>query len=172
MKFIRLFLRKSNLCVLNIIFKEQIMCPGDILNLLALNPVDYMFPAAQEMVNISYLTRRKCFVSVMCREVRCGGQYINETVKAERFGRSPLYCSALQTEIFLLILKKTVVSSSTSISIYIIRTPLILFRKMTLYCVNNSINMWQDGITSVKSDYICMCVYIYMYIYIYIYIRI
>jgi len=118
------------------------------------------------MVNISYLTRRNCFVSVMCIEVRCGGQCINETVKAERFSRPTLYCSALQTEIFLLILKKTVVTSGKSIPIYIIRTPLILCRKMTLYSVNGSINIWQDGITSVKSDYICMYIYVYIYIYI------
>jgi hypothetical protein len=109
-----------------------------------------MFPAAEQRVNILYLTRRNCFVSVMYKEVRRGGKRINETVKAERFGRSPMNCNALQTEIYLLILKKTVVTSLKSISMYIIITPLILYRKMTLYCVDNSINTWQDGITSVK----------------------
>jgi len=58
--------------------------------------VDYMFPAAQERVNILYLTRRNCLVSVMCKDARRGRKCINETVKAEGFGKPPMYCNDLQ----------------------------------------------------------------------------
>jgi len=70
-----------------------------------------------------------------------------------------MYCNALHTEIYLLVLKKTVFASLKSTSMYIIRTTLILYGKMTLHCVNNSINTWRDGITSVKSDFIYMYEY-------------
>jgi len=55
-----------------------------------------MFPAAQERVNILYLTRRNCLVSVMCKDARRGRKCINETVKAEGFGKPPMYCNDLQ----------------------------------------------------------------------------
>jgi hypothetical protein len=49
-----------------------------------------MFPAAQQKVNILYLTIRNCFVSVMWKEVRRGGKCIKENVKAAMFGRPPV----------------------------------------------------------------------------------